>query len=215
MFVGVVADGEQVAVVVVQEGEVHAGQRFNAAGQGLCLGDALAGNCPDVGHRQALGGRPLVCVELCQLAPGQRSVGGLIVTGGQLQLLQFAAQVQALLIQGIQPESTIVSSFCARRQGSPLRDQRLQLFDQHRQQRGVSVAHLAMGEPHLLAQGRDRLGVRTCAGIGVQQRVEGVEQTLGQSPVELGRVGHFQQAGPECQQQGGEVAAVHARDIQR
>ncbi|MND54151.1 hypothetical protein D3C80_452060 [compost metagenome] len=129
MFVGVVADGEQVAVVVVQEGEVHAGQRFNAAGQGLCLGDALAGDCPDVGHRQALRGRPLVCVELCQLAPGQRSVGCLIVTGGQLQLLQFAAQVQALLIQGIQPESTIVSSFCARRQGSPLRDQRLQLID--------------------------------------------------------------------------------------
>ncbi|MNO85835.1 hypothetical protein D3C76_772150 [compost metagenome] len=215
MFVGVVADGEQVALAVVQEAEVHAGQRFNAAGKGVCLGDALAGNRLDVSHRRALGGRPLVCVELCKLAPGQQPLGGLIVARGQLQPLQFATQVHTLRMQGIQPERPVFSSFCLLRKGRWLCDQRLQLFGQPRQQRGGHVAHLSMSVPYLFAQGLDRLGVSVCAGIGVQQRIEGVKQPLGNAPVCLGRVGHFQQAGPECQQQGGEVAAVHARDIQR
>ncbi len=66
-------------MAVVKEGEVHVGQGFNAAGQGVRLGDALAGKRPDVGHGKSLGLRPLLYVQLCQMTPAQRGRGLLIV----------------------------------------------------------------------------------------------------------------------------------------
>ncbi|MCY1282267.1 hypothetical protein D9M70_310990 [compost metagenome] len=70
-FVGVVADGEQVALRVVEEGEIHVRQVAGQLRQAQDGGDALGGAALHGVHLGALRRGPLAGVELRQLAPGR------------------------------------------------------------------------------------------------------------------------------------------------
>ncbi|MNM49878.1 hypothetical protein D3C81_608950 [compost metagenome] len=136
MLIGVVADGEQVALAVVEEGEVHVGQSRDPQRQALRLCDTLACQRTHSGHGQAFRAWPQVLLQLCQLAPARRCLKPWVMTGWQLERLQLATQVQALLMQGLEPELAIVGVAGLARSRGVLEGQRLYLLGEPFQQRG-------------------------------------------------------------------------------
>ena len=92
LLIGVVTDGQQVALRVVEKGEVHVCQVARQYGQAFYQHDSLHGAGFGLARRRLLVCRPVVGIEGCQLPPGEASRA----FAWQEQAGRFGAQIPAL-----------------------------------------------------------------------------------------------------------------------